>query len=159
MDDLNISGINTNVYRSNIGYVPQEFVFYYGTIKENITFGDNKYSDEDIYKSLEMSGANFVNNLKDQIYTTIGEKGYKLSGGQRQKLSLARALIRNPKILILDEPTSSLDEKNKSLIIENLIKIKESSDITIIMISHDKINLNIDYSLYKIDDKSIYKIK
>ena len=121
--------------------------------------GDKFYSDEAIIDILKLSNAEFVLDLNYGIDTLIGEKGFALSGGQRQRLSLSRALIKKPKILILDEPTSNLDQESKKDLINCLEKIKLNSDITIIMISHDLIKLKIDYKIFKIYEGKIIKIK
>ena len=121
--------------------------------------GEKFYSDEAIIDILKLSNAEFVLDLNYGIDTLIGEKGFALSGGQRQRLSLSRALIKKPKILILDEPTSNLDQESKKDLINCLEKIKLNSDITIIMISHDLIKLKIDYKIFKINEGKILKIK
>lgn len=156
LDDLNIKEFKLSNLRESIGYVPQEFTFFNGTIKENITLGNDKYDQKHIINVLKISGANFVFNLKNGINTNIGEKGFSLSGGQRQRLSIARALIKNPQILILDEPTSNLDEHTTKEIIESLQSLKKNKDITILMISHDPFDLEIDYSSLTVKNKKIY---
>ena len=159
IDDINISEFKLSSLRKNIGYVPQEFTFFNGSVRDNITMGDKFYSDEAIIDILKLSSAEFVLDLNYGIDTLIGEKGFALSGGQRQRLSLSRALIKQPKILILDEPTSNLDQESKKDLINCLEKIKLISDITIIMISHDLIKLKIDYTIFKINEGKILKIK
>ncbi len=110
IDDKSIDDINLSEYRHHISVVPQNSILFAGTIRENITFGLNSYTEEEFQKVLEMANIlEFLPDLPNGLDTDIGEYGDKLSGGQRQRITIARALIRNPKILILDEATSALD--------------------------------------------------
>lgn len=106
--------------RSNFGYVSQTPFLYSDTIKNNVNYGDLNLSDKDIVKYLKMAKADFVFNYEDGIDTIIGENGVNLSGGEKQRLSLARALARNPKILILDDITSALDIETEVSVTENI---------------------------------------
>jgi len=118
-----------------IGYVPQEITLFNDTIKHNITMGDESISDENIISSLIHAGAyDFVSELPEKLMTVVGEHGGRLSGGQRQRLAIARALVKNPELLILDESTSALDSKTEKEIIQTLLKLKGKT--TIIAISH-----------------------
>ncbi len=110
IDGKDIKDFNLSKYRHHISVVPQNSILFAGTIRENITYGLNKYSEEQLQKVIEMANLNeFIKDLPNGIDTVIGEHGDKLSGGQKQRVTIARALIRNPKILILDEATSALD--------------------------------------------------
>jgi len=110
IDGKSINDFNLSEYRHHISVVPQNSILFAGSIRENITYGLEHYSEEAFNKAVEMANINeFVKDLPNGLDTDIGEHGGKLSGGQRQRITIARALIRNPKILILDEATSALD--------------------------------------------------
>ena len=106
------------------------------SIKENITFLSSDISEDDLKIAIQNSCLkDFVEKLPKGLETVIGEKNNKISGGQAQRIGLARALAKKPQILILDEPTNALDTETEAEILENLKALK--SDFTIIIISHD----------------------
>ncbi|MBE5737133.1 MAG: ABC transporter ATP-binding protein [Clostridiales bacterium] len=110
IDGNDINDLNLSEYRHNISVVPQNSILFSGSIRENITYGLDKYTEEQLNKVIEMANLNeFLKELPDGLETDVGEHGAKLSGGQKQRITIARALIRDPKILILDEATSALD--------------------------------------------------
>ena len=126
--------------RKSISYVPQGGVLFSGTILENITFGSENYIPEQLDKSLEMSNVNsFIQDLPHGIDTNVGEGGFALSGGQRQRVILARAIYRDPNIIILDEATSELDSISQHEFIESVNKI--SKDTTIVTVAHRLSNI------------------
>ena len=137
VDGVNIDNIPLGEYRSGIGYVAQESAVVSGTIKENITYGlqTSEYTDADIARAVEQSyTAEFINELPDGIDTEVGERGVKLSGGQRQRIGIARAFLRNPKILMLDEATASLDSQSEKYVGEALNELM--SGRTVLVIAH-----------------------
>ena len=138
VDEIDINSKKNN-WRSKIGYVPQDIYLLDDSIKSNIAFGveDKNFSSAQFEKAIKMSQlSEFLENLPDKELTYVGDDGVRLSGGQKQRIGIARALYFLPEVLILDEPTSSLDEKNETLILDDIYNIK--SKITIIIISHSK---------------------
>ena len=126
---------NIKSWQKNIGYVPQIIHLLNSSIKENINLGFFDKNNITIKASLQLSQLdNFVKNLKNKEKTSIGEDGVKISGGQRQRLGIARAIYRNPEVLILDEPTSSLDNETEEDFIKTIFSMKRKK--TIIIVSH-----------------------
>ena len=133
-DNININELSSNSIRKIIGYVPQKPTLIPGTLRENFQWSKENITDEEINNILHRTDCmNFMSNLQEGLDTEIGNIGDKLSGGQIQRLCLARALGKNPGILILDEPTSSLDKKSEIEIKNLLENLKE---ITILCVTH-----------------------
>ena len=117
LDGNDLSKFDLRTFRKFISVVPQESVLFEGSVRENITYGLGSVSEERVTNALQAANAlEFVNDLPEGIDTLVGERGARISGGQKQRLAIARALIRNPRILILDEATSSLDSQSESAI-------------------------------------------
>tara|TARA_B110000285_G_C15103400_1_gene606430 strand:+ start:344 stop:2062 length:1719 start_codon:yes stop_codon:yes gene_type:complete len=141
------------IFKDLIGYVPQDIYLIDDNIKNNIALFEEKIDDQRLNIALRISNSDeFVNNLPQKLDTLIGQKGLKLSGGQRQRLAIARSIYSSPKILILDEPTSSQDSKSNQKIIDNLLNDK---DLTIIFISHDKYNPSLFNKIYEIKNQNV----
>ncbi|HUT81704.1 MAG TPA: ABC transporter ATP-binding protein [Candidatus Bathyarchaeia archaeon] len=135
IDGQSIREYTLESYRKQFGKVEQDVYLFPGTIKENIRFGREGVTDEDIWRVLDIVQASgFIHRLPDGLETIIGDRGRDLSVGQRQLLSFARAILIDPKILILDEATSSVDAYTEAMIQEALEKILE--DRTAIIIAH-----------------------
>jgi ATP-binding cassette subfamily B protein len=116
--------IDLRTYRNFLSVVPQDSILFEGTVYENITYGMSKVSEAQVESALKDANAwEFVQSLPDGFETHVGERGAKLSGGQKQRLAIARALIRNPRVLVLDEATSALDNESESLIQEALARL------------------------------------
>lgn len=134
-DGLNIREFSLTDYRKNIGIVPQEVILFGGTIHENIAYGNPGASDDEIRLAAKKANAlDFIESFPEQFETLVGERGVKLSGGQRQRIAIARAILKNPSILILDEATSSLDSQSEYLVQQALEKLMEGR--TSIIIAH-----------------------
>ncbi|MDA3791021.1 MAG: type I secretion system permease/ATPase [Desulfobacula sp.] len=120
-----------------IGYLPQEIELFPGTVAENIA-RLGKVDDKDLEKAIEISGIkDMVESFPEGVLTQLeGEKGLKLSGGQKQKIGLARAVYGNPRFLVLDEPTSNLDEQGEQQLLRTLLEMKQKGSCTCIMVTH-----------------------
>lgn len=142
-----------NQWQKRIGYVPQNFYILDDTILENITFGEKKEINDlnKIEKILKQTSLDkFINSLPKKLDTLVGSNAKQISGGQAQRIALARALYRDPEIIILDEATSSLDAKTENEIIEYIYSLK--NDKTIIIVSHNEEILNKCDKIYQIDN-------
>jgi len=139
VDGVDIRMLDFRELRRHIGLVPQDVALFDGTLKYNVTFGMNGSADKVTTEELERIAklsrvSEFFNNLEKGWDTVIGERGIKLSGGQRQRVGIARALIKDPQILIFDEATSSLDTENEARIRESIREA--SAGKTTIIIAH-----------------------
>lgn len=135
-DDIEISDINLSNYRSQIGFVSQDCAIMAGMIRENLTYGlQDTYPDEELWKVLELAYARtFVEAMADGLDTEVGERGVKISGGQRQRIAVARAFLRNPKLLMLDEATASLDSESEMMVQKALANLMKGR--TTLVIAH-----------------------
>ena len=134
-DGKNILSYALSDYRKNIGIVPQEVILFGGTIRENIAYGNPTATNEEILEAASQANAlEFIERFPEKFETTVGDRGVKLSGGQRQRIAIARAILKNPSILILDEATSSLDAGSELLVQQALEKLMENR--TTIVIAH-----------------------
>lgn len=135
LDGLNIGGLDLTWLRSIIGYVGQEPVLFATSIRENLIMAKEDATDEEIWTALDQARASeFVNSMPDKLETFVGTNGAQLSGGQKQKLAIARAILKSPIILLLDEATSALDRKNEIDIQKTLDEISKGR--TTIVIAH-----------------------
>lgn len=135
VDGNDIQSYHLTGYRHNIGVVPQEVILFGGTIEENIAYGKPGASPDEIKDAARKANAlDFIQGFPEGFKTLVGERGVKLSGGQRQRIAIARAILKDPAILILDEATSSLDAHSELLVQQALEKLMEGR--TTIVIAH-----------------------
>ena len=133
VDDINVKMMDLKAYRSRIGVVPQEPTLFNDTIANNIRYGNFRASEESVKEAAREAHANdFIESFKKQYKQMVGWRGVKLSVGQKQRISIARAFLRKPDILILDEPTSALDAKSEHFIKESFDKLMEGRTTFII---------------------------
>ena len=119
--------------RRRIGYVPQSPTLLCGTIADNLRYGDPEASDEEVEKAARAAGIHdFIASLPQGYQALVGERGVNLSEGQKQRLAIARALVKDPDILVLDEPTSALDSQTEASIFATLPKLVRGKTLFII---------------------------
>jgi ABC-type multidrug transport system fused ATPase/permease subunit len=120
-DEVDNKNIDIEYLRSKMALVPQEVILFAGTIYDNIAFGKPEASEEEVKKAAQQANAlEFINSFPEGFKTQVGDRGIQLSGGQKQRIAIARALLKNPTILILDEATSALDSESEKLVQEAL---------------------------------------
>jgi subfamily B ATP-binding cassette protein HlyB/CyaB len=136
IDGENIALFEPHDVRTKITYVPQEPYLFSGTLRENLTLGDETATEKMIERARRICAADrLVEQLPLGLDTHVGERGFALSGGQRQRIAIARALVRNPTVIILDEPTSALDAAAQHRMAAELEALK--SEATLIIITHN----------------------
>ena len=135
VDGQDIAQVTQDSLRENISIVPQDTVLFHRTIKENIAYGNPDASDEEIIAAAKMARCHdFISKMKNGYDTLVGERGIKLSWGERQRVAIARAILENKRILVLDEATSSLDSESEQLIQEAMDEVMKNK--TTIVIAH-----------------------
>ncbi|MCB9232546.1 MAG: ATP-binding cassette domain-containing protein [Bacteroidia bacterium] len=135
IDGKDILDFDIREYRQNVGLVPQEVILFGGTIRENIAYGKPEATDEEIIAAATKANAmEFIDRFPEKLDTIVGDRGIRLSGGQKQRIAIARAILKDPAILILDEATSSLDAESERLVQDALNKLMKGR--TTIVIAH-----------------------
>lgn len=133
VDGKDIRKYNVTALRKNFGTVPQDVVLFGGTIRENIAYGKPSATDAEILEAARKAySLEFINSFPEGLDTVVGERGVKLSGGQKQRIAIARAILRDPKILILDEATSALDSESERLVKKALDELMKNRTTFII---------------------------
>lgn len=137
IDGNNVKALKLSSLRNSIGYVGQENYLFSGTVDQNLRYGKPEASEEEIFEAARAANAHeFIESLPKGYQTEVGQNGVKLSGGQRQRLSLARAFLTQPQILLLDEPTASVEPESESLIHEAILKRTHEGEGTTILVTH-----------------------
>ena len=141
LDEHDIRSLDRKSFLNQIALVPQETLLFGGTVKENILYGKLDATDQELEDAAKKANAHdFIVDLENGYETIVGEKGAKLSGGERQRIAIARAILKNPKILVLDEATSSLDNRSEALIQEAVEKLMEGR--TTFIVAHRLSTIN-----------------
>ena len=135
IDGQDLAKTKLTSYYKHIGYLTQKPSVFDGTIGENLTYGvPHKPSKKEIKKAIALAHCDFIYDFPEELETQIGEKGIRLSGGQKQRLAIAKIFLRNPKIILLDEPTAALDSISEKLVTNALNKLFVNR--TVIVIAH-----------------------
>mgnify|MGYP003333791674 FL=1 len=138
--DVEIGGINVKNFsreeiRNNIGVVSQDSHLFHDTIKNNLLYSKSNATEDEIWQSLESAQIiDFVQNLPEKLETVVGDRGYRLSGGEKQRIAIARVFLKQPRIVILDEATAHLDNENEAAVQQALSKVLNNR--TSVVIAH-----------------------
>jgi ATP-binding cassette subfamily C protein len=158
IDGAPLSQIDIGSWREMIGYVPQENLLMHDTVLQNITLGEAAISAEDVDTALRAAGAwDFVQHMPEGVRSVVGERGSMVSGGQRQRIAIARALVKRPKLLILDEATTALDPKTEREICVTLQQLK--GGVTILAVSHQSAVVECADWAYQLKEGKLTQIK
>ncbi len=151
IDGVSLTNIDLYAWRAMIGYVPQETALFAGTILTNVTLGNESFTEADAEAALRAAGAwDFVQSLPLRLLSSTGERGQHLSGGQRQRIAIARAMIRKPRLLVLDEATTALDPATERAICATLREL--AKNVTILAISHQPAMVDTADHVYRIEN-------
>ena len=135
IDGVDVRDVTFTSLRENIGLVPQDTMLFNATVRENILYGRLDATEEEILEAAKAANAyEFIEKLPNGFDTIVGERGNSLSGGQRQRIAIARAILKNPSILILDEATSALDTESEKIVQEALERLMKNR--TALVIAH-----------------------
>ena len=158
IDNVPLEQVHLRQWRRMIGYVPQESFLLHDTVLWNVTLGDPEVNEADAEAALRAAGAwEFVAELPQQMHSSVAERGTALSGGQRQRIAIARALARRPKLLILDEVTSSLDPQTEAAICQTLQGLR--GGLTILAISHQPAVVEAADRIYRIESGEVILVR
>jgi ATP-binding cassette subfamily C protein len=151
VDGVALDKVDMKAWRHQIGYVPQEILLFNDTILTNVTLGDPNYTEAAAESALRAADVwEFVTSLPNGLRNIAGERGLMVSGGQRQRIALARALLRKPRLLVLDEPTTALDPQVERAICATLRSLV--GDVTVLVVSHQPAVIDIADLVYRVNE-------
>jgi ATP-binding cassette subfamily C protein len=154
IDDSPLKKVDLEQWRHMIGYVPQETLLLQDSIFKNVTLGDPAITEREVEEALQKAGIwEFVQTRPKGMHSSVGQRGLMMSGGQRQRIAIARALVRKPKLLVLDEATTALDPVNEAAICQTLRNLR--GEITILAISHQPAVLEVADRGYRVKDGTV----
>jgi len=157
LDGTDIRDLNLATLRGFIGVVPQQVLLFDGTLRDNILFGRPDVSEAALHRAVDLAHADdFTRALPDGLDTTIGSRGVRLSGGQRQRIALARALVKDPPILILDEPTAMFDPEGEAAFVESAREALAGR--TVILITHRPASLALAHTTVRLAEGRVVPI-
>jgi ABC-type multidrug transport system fused ATPase/permease subunit len=149
-----VASMNLQSWRSALALVPQDVLLFGGTIRENITYGNTDASDAMIIEAAKEANAwEFIEGFPEGLETKVGDRGVQLSGGQRQRIAIARALLKDPQLLILDEATSALDSESEHLVQEALDRLMKGR--TSVVIAHRLSTIRKAHQIIVLDDGAV----
>jgi ATP-binding cassette, subfamily C, bacterial len=158
LDDVSISDVDLKSWRWTVGYVPQEMLLVHATVAANVTMGDPTLTATEIEAALRAADAwGFVSALPDGVHTPVGERGARFSGGERQRIAIARALIHKPQLLILDEATAALDPESEAAICATVNQLR--GRMTILVISHRPALLETADCIYYLEQGTVRQVR
>jgi ATP-binding cassette, subfamily C, bacterial len=158
VDGIPLREIDQTAWRASIGYVPQELLLFHDTIYKNVSLGDPSITHDDVEQALRTAGVwEAVARNPAGLEATFGERGSKLSGGQRQRVEIARALVRRPRLLVLDEVTTALDPATEAAICRTLAELRGS--VTVLAISHQQAIVDVADVVYHLEGGRVTAVR
>lgn len=157
IDGVPLEEIDLRAWRRMVGYVPQELFLLHESVFANVTLDDPDLGETQVWRALDRAGAReFVERLPGGLYAPVGERGSLLSGGQRQRIAIARAVVREPRLLILDEATASLDPETEEAICEAVVRMR--GEMTILAVTHQEAFVSRSDRVYRVENGQVKQV-